>query len=92
MTCSCTTNSVVVGSDKKYGSLYRCKVCHEYWVIQSDRLWEDEIIDPEDELIRHEGIPEGYSPVFRGRGELGLANSILIGSTVDCRILNEAIA
>jgi hypothetical protein len=89
MSHSCTTNSAIVGADKKHGSLYRCKICRQYWVIQNDRLWEDEVLDLDEELIEHEGIPQGYSPVFRGSGEMGLASSVLFGNTISEKILKE---
>jgi hypothetical protein len=89
MSHSCTTNSAIVGADKKHGSLYRCKICRQYWAIQSDRLWEDEVLDLDEELIEYEGIPQGYSPVFRGPGEMGLASSVLFGNTISEKILKE---
>ena len=92
MSHSCTTNSVIVGADKKHGPLNRCKICRQYWLIQSNRLWEDEVPDPDEQLIKHEGVPDGYSPVFRGPGEMGLASSILFGNRISEKILEEDTA
>ena len=78
----CDIKSPIVGAHPKYGPLRKCQKCKGYWVAQSNRFWE--------EVLKGDESPNGYSRVFYGPGELGLANSILCGCSIKQAILDIA--
>jgi hypothetical protein len=76
----CETVPTTVGKHTKYGVLYRCNCCQHYFVLQSNRLWED--------VASIEGVDHAYSKVFYGAGEMGLANAVVCGCSINKDILD----
>lgn len=80
-TC-CGVKPAIVGEHSKYGPLNRCPICRQYWLVQSNKFWE-EVLNPDES-------PHDYSKVFYGPGELGLANAVLCGARINQKALDVA--
>ncbi len=76
----CRSSSVAVGHNPRYGPVYRCGHCKNYWAINSNRLWEEVNDGPTDPDM-------GLSQVFFGSGELGLGNALALGSQFGAMLL-----
>lgn len=72
----CEASSAQIGSSNRFGPYFRCKVCGSYWHREPGRLF-------------NEG--SNLVSVYNGKGELGLANLVLLGVEVDGKALMEEI-